>query len=141
VVELVVRSRRLKPKVTRVGARNNSETFLLFCTMTGKPKTDVKVLKGKEGECCVLNLFSRSQGCIAEDKVLEYLKRVRAYLLIRLFHELLLFQMNRPYGAVDVSANLKGAVPKTATQKILLGLAEKGELVMKTYGTSIYIFT
>ena len=44
--------------------------------------------------------------------------------------------MNRPYGAVDVAANLKGAVPKTATQKILLALAEKGELVQKTYGTS-----
>jgi len=42
--------------------------------------------------------------------------------------------MNRPYGAVDVAANLKGAVPKTATQKILLVLAEKGELVQKTYG-------
>ena len=42
--------------------------------------------------------------------------------------------MNRPYGAVDVSANLKGAVPKAATQKILLALAEKGELVQKTYG-------
>ena len=42
--------------------------------------------------------------------------------------------MNRPYGAVDVSANLKGVVPKTATQKILLALAEKGELVQKTYG-------
>ncbi|KAL0577754.1 PSMC3 interacting protein [Marasmius crinis-equi] len=35
--------------------------------------------------------------------------------------------MNRPYGAVDVSANLKGAVPKTATQKILVALAEKGK--------------
>lgn len=46
--------------------------------------------------------------------------------------------MNRPYGAVDVSANLKGAVPKTATQKILLALAEKGELVQKTYGRSDY---
>ena len=43
--------------------------------------------------------------------------------------------MNRPFGAVDVSANLKGAVPKTATQKILVALAEKGELVQKTYGT------
>jgi 26S proteasome regulatory subunit, ATPase 3, interacting protein len=42
--------------------------------------------------------------------------------------------MNRPYGAVDVSANLKGAVPKTATQKILLALSEKGALVQKTYG-------
>lgn len=43
--------------------------------------------------------------------------------------------MNRPYGAVDVSANLKGLVPKAATQKILVSLAEKGELVQKTYGT------
>lgn len=42
--------------------------------------------------------------------------------------------MNRPFGAVDVSANLKGAVPKAATQKILLALAEKGEIVQKTYG-------
>jgi Tat binding protein 1(TBP-1)-interacting protein (TBPIP). len=42
--------------------------------------------------------------------------------------------MNRPYGAVDVSANLKGAVPKAATQKILLALADKGELVQKVYG-------
>lgn len=46
--------------------------------------------------------------------------------------------MNRPYGAVDVSANLKGAVPKTATQKILLALAEKGELMQKTYGKIVY---
>ncbi|KAF8909895.1 TBPIP-domain-containing protein [Mucidula mucida] len=70
-----------------------------------KPKSDVRVLKGQE----------------AEDKVLEYVKR-----------------MNRPYGAVDVSANLKGAVPKTATQKILLSLAEKGELVQKTYGKTTF---
>jgi 26S proteasome regulatory subunit (ATPase 3-interacting protein) len=42
--------------------------------------------------------------------------------------------MNRPYGAVDVSANLKGAVPKTAAQKILVALAEKGELTQKAYG-------
>jgi 26S proteasome regulatory subunit (ATPase 3-interacting protein) len=42
--------------------------------------------------------------------------------------------MNRPYGAVDVSANLKGSVPKTAAQKILASLAEKGDLVQKTYG-------
>lgn len=45
--------------------------------------------------------------------------------------------MNRPYGAVDVAANLKGAVPKAATQKILLALAEKGELVQKIYGLSL----
>ncbi|THU89388.1 TBPIP-domain-containing protein, partial [Dendrothele bispora CBS 962.96] len=57
------------------------------------------------------------KGQEAEDKVLEYVRK-----------------MNRPYGAVDVSANLKGAVPKTATQKILVSLAEKGELVQKTYG-------
>jgi len=43
-------------------------------------------------------------------------------------------QMNRPYGAVDVAANLKGAVPKSAVQKIMLALAEKGELTQKIYG-------
>lgn len=47
--------------------------------------------------------------------------------------------MNRPYGAVDVSANLKGVVPKAATQKILVALAEKGELVQKTYGLFVFI--
>ncbi|KAK7045692.1 PSMC3 interacting protein [Paramarasmius palmivorus] len=61
------------------------------------------------------------KGQEAEDKVLEYVK-----------------MMNRPYGAVDVSANLKGAVPKTATQKILVALAEKGELVQKTYGKTTF---
>jgi len=44
--------------------------------------------------------------------------------------------MNRPFGAIDVAANLKGAVPKTATQKILVALAEKGELTQKLYGKS-----
>ncbi|KAJ7232788.1 TBPIP-domain-containing protein [Mycena haematopus] len=63
------------------------------------------------------------KGQDAEDLVLDYVKR-----------------MNRPYGAVDVAANLKGAVPKTAVQKILLALAEKGELVQKTYGkTSFFV--
>ncbi|KAI9456843.1 TBPIP-domain-containing protein [Lactarius psammicola] len=57
------------------------------------------------------------KGQDAENKVLDYIKRI-----------------NRPYGAVDVSANLKGAVPKPATQKILLALAEKGEVTQKTYG-------
>lgn len=42
--------------------------------------------------------------------------------------------MNRPFGAVDISANLKGAVPKTTTAKILASLAEKGAIVQKTYG-------
>jgi hypothetical protein len=42
--------------------------------------------------------------------------------------------MNRPYGAVDVAANLKGAVPKAAAQRILGALAERGDLVQKTYG-------
>lgn len=70
-----------------------------------KPESKLVVLKGQE----------------AEDKILEYLKR-----------------MNRPYGAVDVSANLKGVVPKSATQKILVALAEKGELVQKTYGKTMF---
>lgn len=49
----------------------------------------------------------------------------------------LISQMNRPFGAVDVAANLKGAVPKATTQKILVALAEKGEIVQKTYGRVI----
>ncbi|KAH9485222.1 Homologous-pairing protein 2 [Psilocybe cubensis] len=64
------------------------------------------------------------KGQEAENAVLEYLKR-----------------MNRPYGAVDVAANLKGAVPKTAVQKILVALAEKGELVQKIYGkTTFFVY-
>ncbi|PPQ98389.1 hypothetical protein CVT24_004068 [Panaeolus cyanescens] len=60
------------------------------------------------------------KGQEAEDKILDYMKRC-----------------NRPYGAVDVAANLKGAVPKTATQKILVALAEKGDLIQKTYGDTL----
>ncbi|KAF9236298.1 TBPIP-domain-containing protein, partial [Melanogaster broomeanus] len=59
----------------------------------------------------------------AEDAILQYMKR-----------------MNRPFGAVDISANLKGAVPKPATAKILVSLAEKGAIVQKTYGkTNFYV--
>ena len=38
-----------------------------------------------------------------------------------------------------MAANLKGAIPKTAAQKILVALAEKGELVQKTYGPSFLL--
>ncbi|OJT03222.1 Homologous-pairing protein 2 [Trametes pubescens] len=61
------------------------------------------------------------KGKEAEDMVLDYIRR-----------------MNRPFGAVDVSANLKGAVPKAATQKIMVALAEKGDLVQKTYGKTTF---
>jgi 26S proteasome regulatory subunit (ATPase 3-interacting protein) len=57
------------------------------------------------------------KGQEAEDAILQYMKR-----------------MNRPFGAVDISANLKGAVPKATTAKILASLAEKGAIVQKTYG-------
>ncbi|KAI9511924.1 TBPIP-domain-containing protein [Russula earlei] len=74
--------------------------------MSSKTKSsDVKVLKGQD----------------AENKVLEYIKRI-----------------NRPYGAVDISANLKGAIPKAATQKILLTLADKGQVTQKTYGKATF---
>ncbi|KAF9047387.1 TBPIP-domain-containing protein [Panaeolus papilionaceus] len=64
------------------------------------------------------------KGQDAEDKILNYMK-----------------QCNRPYGAVDVAANLKGAVPKAATQKILVALAEKGDLIQKTYGkTTFFVY-
>jgi len=61
------------------------------------------------------------KGQEAEDKILEYMKK-----------------MNRPFGAVDVCANLKGAVPKAATQKILVSLAEKGEVTQKVYGKTTF---
>ncbi|KAF5351614.1 hypothetical protein D9756_007493 [Leucocoprinus leucothites] len=61
------------------------------------------------------------KGQEAEDKILEYMKL-----------------MNRPFGAVDVAANLKGAVPKATTQKILVALAERGELTQKTYGKTTF---
>ncbi|KAH8092618.1 TBPIP-domain-containing protein [Cristinia sonorae] len=61
------------------------------------------------------------KGQDAEDAVLDYLVK-----------------MNRPFGAVDVAANLKGAVPKTATQKILVSLAEKGKIVQKLYGKTTF---
>ncbi|TFK45726.1 hypothetical protein OE88DRAFT_1090137 [Heliocybe sulcata] len=55
----------------------------------------------------------------AEDRVLAYIKKE---------------EMNRPFGTVDIAANLKGAVPKTAPPKILLALAKKKEVVQKAYG-------
>ncbi|KAH9992228.1 TBPIP-domain-containing protein [Russula compacta] len=64
------------------------------------------------------------KGQDAENKVLDYIKRI-----------------NRPYGAVDISANLKGAVPKPATQKILLALADKGQVTQKTYGKATLFVT
>ncbi|KAI0749194.1 TBPIP-domain-containing protein [Daedaleopsis nitida] len=71
--------------------------------------------KASEAKAAVL------KGKEAEDKVLEYMKR-----------------MNRPFGAVDVAANLKGAVPKTAAQKILVALSERGDLVQKTCGKTTF---
>ncbi|EIW84431.1 TBPIP-domain-containing protein [Coniophora puteana RWD-64-598 SS2] len=63
------------------------------------------------------------KGKEAEDAVLQYMKR-----------------MNRPFGAVDVAANLKGAVPKATVQKILVALAEKGDIVQKLYAkTSFFV--
>ncbi|PAV23331.1 TBPIP-domain-containing [Pyrrhoderma noxium] len=61
------------------------------------------------------------KGQEAEDAILSYLKK-----------------MNRPFGAVDVAANLKGAVPKSTTQKILATLAEKGEITQKPYGKTVF---
>ncbi|KIK92029.1 hypothetical protein PAXRUDRAFT_13464 [Paxillus rubicundulus Ve08.2h10] len=63
------------------------------------------------------------KGQDAEDAILHYMTR-----------------MNRPFGAVDISANLKGAVPKATTAKILVALAEKGAIIQKTYGkTNFYV--
>ncbi|KIJ51533.1 hypothetical protein M422DRAFT_224227 [Sphaerobolus stellatus SS14] len=62
------------------------------------------------------------KGTAAEKRVLEYVK-----------------EMNRPFGAADIFANLKGAVAKASVQKILVSLAEKGDITQKAYG-KILIF-
>ncbi|KAG8864934.1 hypothetical protein FRB96_003521 [Tulasnella sp. 330] len=63
------------------------------------------------------------KGKEAEERILKYMK-----------------EANRPYGAADVSANIKGVVSKPATQKILALLAERGLITQKTYGkTSYYV--
>ncbi|KAG7562917.1 hypothetical protein FFLO_01607 [Filobasidium floriforme] len=50
-------------------------------------------------------------------------------------------QVNRPYAATDISANLKNKVTKTNAQKVLGSLADKGLLTCKTYGKqSIYVY-
>ena len=105
--------------------------------MATKSKTadaKVVVLKGQEGTSysviiCYPSFVAHRSIYAAEDKVLEYIKWVKHISRSSSTHLTSITQMNRPFGAVDVSANLKGAVPKTATQKILVALAEKGELV------------
>ncbi|KZS92560.1 TBPIP-domain-containing protein [Sistotremastrum niveocremeum HHB9708] len=47
-------------------------------------------------------------------------------------------EVNRPYGAIDITANLKGAIAKTQTPKVLAALAERGEISQKTYAKSIF---
>ncbi|PRQ77990.1 Tat binding protein 1(TBP-1)-interacting protein (TBPIP)-domain containing protein [Rhodotorula toruloides] len=50
-----------------------------------------------------------------------------------------LIEQNRPYGATDISANLKNRVSKPQTQKALASLFEKGEIGAKTFGkTTVY---
>lgn len=74
----------------------------------------------------------------AEDTILQYMKRVSvswsAVTICAMTSLLPVQQMNRPFGAVDISANLKGAVQKATTAKILVLLAEKGAIMQKTYG-------
>ncbi|KAF8591155.1 TBPIP-domain-containing protein [Ramaria rubella] len=60
------------------------------------------------------------KGVAAEKRVLEYVK-----------------EMNRPFGAADICANLKGAVAKASVQKILIALAEKGEITQKAYAKTL----
>ncbi|KAG8976118.1 hypothetical protein FRB90_009309 [Tulasnella sp. 427] len=47
-------------------------------------------------------------------------------------------ECNRPYGAADVSANIKNVVSKSATQKVLATLAERGTITQKVYGKTCY---
>ncbi|KAF8520815.1 TBPIP-domain-containing protein [Gautieria morchelliformis] len=60
------------------------------------------------------------KGPAAEKKLLDYVN-----------------EMNRPFGAADIFANLKGAVAKASVQKILVALAEKGEITQKAYAKTL----
>ncbi|CAE6414331.1 unnamed protein product [Rhizoctonia solani] len=74
------------------------------------------------------------KGKDAEDAVLKYLKKTVWIMFVSraLFDELLTWTI------ADISANLKNAVTKAATQKILLSLAEKELVTQKTYGKATY---
>ncbi|GAA5843119.1 hypothetical protein JCM11251_003936 [Rhodosporidiobolus azoricus] len=62
------------------------------------------------------------KGDQAEDLILSYLK-----------------EQNRPYGATDISANLKNRVSNPQAKKALAALLEKGEIMGKVYGkTTVY---
>ena len=50
-------------------------------------------------------------------------------------------KQNRPYSAINVFDNLRGAVKKAQVQRLLDELAEDGVLVMKEYGKArIYLY-
>lgn len=61
------------------------------------------------------------KGQEAEDLILKYMREV-----------------NRPYGAIDITANLKGAVAKAQVQKVLQALADRGEITQKIVGKSSF---
>ncbi|KAF9511844.1 hypothetical protein BS47DRAFT_1486653 [Hydnum rufescens UP504] len=78
---------------------------------------------------------------VAEEAVRQYIKKCnRPYgagaFAIRVLSNSLHFPWTYPHGA-DVSANIKKAGPKLATQKILLALTEKSEITQKSYGAFV----
>uniref|UniRef100_A0A0K3C8D6 BY PROTMAP: gi/472588405/gb/EMS25877.1/ Tat binding protein 1-interacting protein [Rhodosporidium toruloides NP11] gi/647396196/emb/CDR38220.1/ RHTO0S03e06128g1_1 [Rhodosporidium toruloides] n=1 Tax=Rhodotorula toruloides TaxID=5286 RepID=A0A0K3C8D6_RHOTO len=86
------------------------------------PKEKVVSAKGDEAEELV------SRPLLSLDLLLRSLE-VLSYLI----------EQNRPYGATDISANLKNRVSKPQTQKALASLFEKGEIGAKTFGkTTVY---
>ncbi|KAG8906813.1 hypothetical protein FRB99_006080 [Tulasnella sp. 403] len=91
-------------------------------TVTKKETEKTPTLKGKE----------------AEDRVLQYMKEVGVR--FKGASRPLLQQVDASHlpNPADVSANLKNAVSKPATQKILTALAERGAITQKTYGKTSY---
>ncbi|CAG8617130.1 23812_t:CDS:2 [Gigaspora rosea] len=71
------------------------------------------------------SLAVKDDNALAEQKVLDYLRK-----------------QNRPYSATDISNNLHGAVTKAIAQKVLTSLADKKEVVCKSYGKQyVYVIS
>ncbi|CED82156.1 TBP-1 interacting protein [Phaffia rhodozyma] len=100
----------------------------LSAVMAPKPKEKIVSAKGDDAEkveASVLVVFFSCYSFVTD-----------ATLMVLLIQMVLDYmrQVNRPYAATDISANLKQAVSKAAAQKALLSLSDKGLLHKKEYG-------
>lgn len=120
--------------------------------MVSKSEDKVPQLKGKDAEDAILKYLKKVGRSLslaflvcahrfwfrrALCRLIGHTARVRIHFFSR-YSCLLLEVLTRinPMAVADISANLKNAVSKAATQKILLALSEKQSITQKTYGTS-----